>query len=274
MDFDHVRGEKRFSISKMVGRKRLDVLKEIEKCDVVCVLCHRTRTHNRKSHPAPATEKQAKRSQKRFEIKKTIEILKAAPCLDCSKTFHPWQMDFDHRPGTEKVGSIAFLLGSMNKDKVLAEIAKCDLVCALCHRHRTHVRGEYSKSTRPVAKSDGREAWRVNYSIREQDKDVAVQMYLAGKTAKDVAKFCGVTDPVVRKLLDDRGIQRRGRDHGPQKLLPEQQKQAISLYADGLAARVIGERFGVSEDVVRLCLKRHGVERRRRSDLVYNRKAA
>jgi len=45
-------------------------------------------------------------------------------------------MDFDHREGENKM----FSIGSENHKSwpvVLAEIAKCDLVCANCHRLRT-----------------------------------------------------------------------------------------------------------------------------------------
>lgn len=267
-DYDHVGDDKVYSISKMVGHARLRVLAEIAKCELVCIRCHRTRTHRRKVQKKPSSEKQAKRTAKRLAIKSVVDNLKLEPCMDCDGTFDPWQMDFDHRPGTNKVGSIAAVLNSLNEAKVLAEIEKCDLVCALCHRIRTHERNDYVV-VRPAPKSDGREAWRANFSIKEQDKDVAVQMYLDGNTMKDVAKLCGVTDPVVRKLLDDRGVPRRGRGKSNAKLSSEQQDQAIALYGNGLAARVVGERFGVSEDVILLCLRRNDIPRRRRCDPIY-----
>jgi len=54
-------------------------------------------------------------------------------------------MDFDHRPGEEKL----FLLKvskmvTYKLETVLLEIAKCDLVCANCHRMRTQrrIKGE------------------------------------------------------------------------------------------------------------------------------------
>jgi hypothetical protein len=48
MDFDHVRGEKKFYLGR--GRfSRLDLMQEeAAKCDVVCACCHRTRTVNRR----------------------------------------------------------------------------------------------------------------------------------------------------------------------------------------------------------------------------------
>ena len=48
MDFDHVRGEKAFSISKRLMAKRETILVEIAKCDLVCSNCHRIRTHERR----------------------------------------------------------------------------------------------------------------------------------------------------------------------------------------------------------------------------------
>ena len=44
MDFDHVRGKKLLNVSVLVGRGATDlVMKEIEKCDLVCSNCHRIR---------------------------------------------------------------------------------------------------------------------------------------------------------------------------------------------------------------------------------------
>jgi predicted transcriptional regulator len=48
LDFDHVNGLKIENIGKMVYWHSIeDILKEIEKCEVVCSNCHRERTHKR-----------------------------------------------------------------------------------------------------------------------------------------------------------------------------------------------------------------------------------
>lgn len=49
MEFDHVRGTKVDSISRIVsGGCKLKLWKELPKCDLVCANCHRIRTVNRR----------------------------------------------------------------------------------------------------------------------------------------------------------------------------------------------------------------------------------
>jgi len=47
MDFDHVRGVKRFSVGQMTNCPASTIETEIAKCDVVCANCHRIRTYTR-----------------------------------------------------------------------------------------------------------------------------------------------------------------------------------------------------------------------------------
>lgn len=63
----------------------------------------------------------------------------AAGCADCGYAEHPHALDFDHRdPSTKSFG----IGGAWSKSlaRVAAEIAKCDVVCANCHRIRTAYR--------------------------------------------------------------------------------------------------------------------------------------
>lgn len=74
--------------------------------------------------------------------KEWIWSLKSGPCKDCLRTYPPYVMDFDHRPGETKLFEISKGYRRNARVTVLAEIAKCDLVCANCHRIRTHNRGK------------------------------------------------------------------------------------------------------------------------------------
>lgn len=70
-------------------------------------------------------------------FKDYTNLLKDAPCHDCQKRFPPECMDFDHRDPADKKYQIAGM-SNFSKEKVFAELAKCDLVCANCHRVRSH----------------------------------------------------------------------------------------------------------------------------------------
>jgi hypothetical protein len=61
--------------------------------------------------------------------------------------FSPECMDFDHRDGEDKVATVSQMC-TRSKECLLAEIAKCDLVCANCHRTRTMLRRRIREDTR------------------------------------------------------------------------------------------------------------------------------
>lgn len=68
-----------------------------------------------------------------------VAELKSKPCMDCGFQFKPWQMDFDHRDHLMKSMEISkMIVRCMPKERIVAEVAKCDLVCANCHRDRTY----------------------------------------------------------------------------------------------------------------------------------------
>lgn len=67
-----------------------------------------------------------------------LRDLRRVPCADCGLRYKPHQMDFDHRdPGTKSFNLMAGRAMLMPTWKVLAEVAKCDIVCVNCHRIRT-----------------------------------------------------------------------------------------------------------------------------------------
>src|SRR5262245_14645960 len=85
-----------------------------------------------------AYHREYKRKQ-HVQFREFMDALKDEPCADCGNRFPPECMDFDHVRG-KKLFNIGH---SMTKklSVVLAEVEKCDLVCANCHRIRTKARG-------------------------------------------------------------------------------------------------------------------------------------
>lgn len=49
-------------------------------------------------------------------------------------------LDLDHRDPAQKRGNVSTMCGKVSWDSLYAEIAKCDVLCANCHRRKTHCR--------------------------------------------------------------------------------------------------------------------------------------
>lgn len=71
-------------------------------------------------------------------LRKIVNEAKDKPCTDCGHKYPPYVMDFDHTSDDKE-----FTIGAVpcvSPEVLRAEIAKCDVVCANCHRERTHRR--------------------------------------------------------------------------------------------------------------------------------------
>ena len=87
------------------------------------------------------SEAMRERGRKARERTKWIAAYKEShPCMDCGGYFLAECMDFDHRPDEERERDISRMGHYSSDELILAEIAKCDLICANCHRTRTHRR--------------------------------------------------------------------------------------------------------------------------------------
>lgn len=91
---------------------------------------------NRERHIARVN---ANRRRLRAQQRTIVEQAKARPCAGCGVRYPPCVMDFDHVRGT-KLMEIGRMKGVVSTAVLLAEIAKCEVVCANCHRLRTQAR--------------------------------------------------------------------------------------------------------------------------------------
>lgn len=89
------------------------------------------------ANPEKYKEKNRRHNLKGRSIRyERVNALKDGPCFDCGRTFDPVAMDFDHK--YEKIENVAQMVAGLAPfEKIEAEIKKCDLVCANCHRSRT-----------------------------------------------------------------------------------------------------------------------------------------
>lgn len=75
----------------------------------------------------------------KIKVRELLRNQKSGPCTDCKVSYPYYVMDWDHVSG-EKVANVGTMTHQGALKKALDEIAKCELVCANCHRIRTHKR--------------------------------------------------------------------------------------------------------------------------------------
>jgi hypothetical protein len=118
---------------------------EAAKCDVVCANCHHVRSQTQarsfaiRRGPGTSPRADEKRRVWQAHARMLLEI-RSVPCPDCGKTYSPYAMEFDHRDPATKVHGVTSMIGRASVAGILAEVAKCDVVCANCHRMRTYRR--------------------------------------------------------------------------------------------------------------------------------------
>lgn len=100
-----------------------------------CRLCDRA--HRAGLYEANREEFLRRNKVQHEKLRQLLEVHKQHPCVDCGKTYPQYVMDFDHLPGSTKVAKVSSLVYFGSEKLLLDEIAKCELVCANCHRERT-----------------------------------------------------------------------------------------------------------------------------------------
>lgn len=101
-----------------------------------CKSCKRGTDARRYKQKGHVRRKQAK-AQRSRRAADARALKEGKPCTDCGGVFHFAAMQWDHRPGTKKLANPSELGGNGMWRRFLAEIKKCDLVCANCHAVRT-----------------------------------------------------------------------------------------------------------------------------------------
>ncbi|MBV9172862.1 MAG: hypothetical protein JOZ81_22600 [Chloroflexi bacterium] len=88
-------------------------------------------------------------NRRRRELGKDyVDFLKRVPCADCGVKYPPYVMDFDHVRGEKQINLSRLRNSRLGWAKLIAEVEKCEVVCANCHRMRTRLRKEGWRSIR------------------------------------------------------------------------------------------------------------------------------
>lgn len=89
---------------------------------------------NKKAHDARTLRNFRKiRTRQRLLV---FEYFKTHPCIDCGNS-DPIVLEFHHVRGIKSFNVGSLITGGRSDKVIFEEIAKCEVVCANCHRHRT-----------------------------------------------------------------------------------------------------------------------------------------
>jgi hypothetical protein len=66
-----------------------------------------------------------------------IELKDGKECTDCRRAFPYYVLHWDHITNDKVTNVSKMIMQACSKEKILKEIAKCELVCANCHAERT-----------------------------------------------------------------------------------------------------------------------------------------
>lgn len=112
-----------------------------------CRSCRRAygKEHYGQNKPTYLARAKRRREIELPRIKRIIDdYLRSHPCVDCGES-NLAVLDFDHRDRSLKRGIVSRLARDCAADTVRAEIAKCDVRCANCHRRRTAQQFNWTK---------------------------------------------------------------------------------------------------------------------------------
>jgi hypothetical protein len=121
---------------------------EIALCEVVCANCHRRRTALRIPWRRADPDELAKRPHRTPQVARNFRhveaILARSACIDCGES-DSLVLEFDH-VGTKRENVSRLAWSGSSLATIDAEIAKCEIRCANCHRRVTSARGGHFRS--------------------------------------------------------------------------------------------------------------------------------
>lgn len=102
--------------------------------------------YGRKNECKKCFNKRARERQRRMRARRRAKLdeMKDEPCADCGEEYPPYVMDFDHVNGDKEFAISQAIAPNIPAERIEEEVAKCEVVCANCHRIRTHSRREDS----------------------------------------------------------------------------------------------------------------------------------
>jgi 5-methylcytosine-specific restriction endonuclease McrA len=76
--------------------------------------------------------------KERLQLKRVCVDMLGGKCINCGFNSHLAALEFDHIDPKKKYKSVSDLLLGSSWETIQQEVKKCVLLCANCHRIKTH----------------------------------------------------------------------------------------------------------------------------------------
>lgn len=106
-----------------------NILKEIEKCELVCAYCHNIRTVNRR-------DKNIKPTKAKLRNKAILDKIRESGCYLCGYSESKINLEFDHINREKKTKNICELMKGRTS-LLEEELKNCRVICIVCHRQKS-----------------------------------------------------------------------------------------------------------------------------------------
>lgn len=145
LEFDHLDNQKKnFNVGEGRNLNSSKVIEEISKCQILCSNCHKRKTIKDRNWYFWMGETAAeddlsnpKNKCHRITSRRLFDFKCSSQCVDCGEA-DPFVLEFDHVRG-EKLFNLGHAPGR-KWDRVVTEVAKCEIRCGNCHRAKTSER--------------------------------------------------------------------------------------------------------------------------------------
>jgi hypothetical protein len=148
IDPDHrVDGSKDGHVSRLVQlcASEARIRAELGKCMPRCARCHRLITQQQRPCAWRTAERLPPSWRRRLDMQDWNNQIKLTRgCADCGWAEWPRGLDWDHVRGVKAGGVATLIANGRPLSEIEEEMAKCEVVCANCHRIRTVERRQRS----------------------------------------------------------------------------------------------------------------------------------
>ena len=186
---------KDFCISEIKLLRWSTILKEIEKCDLLCCNCHKEVHH---SDDVKVDES--------YRINKNIFLdYKNSKCAKCSYDKNPASLHFHHRNKDQKLFDISSFSKRIKKiedldNYIISELDKCEILCNNCHVEEHIDKERFEKLKDKIYK-------KVNDYKEIQGKinrEIVYELYDNGMKKVEIAKYFNSAKSTITNIIKNR----------------------------------------------------------------------